>query len=328
MKRMFRQVLLSFLALLLCGNASAVQLLYPLDGTYVTKSNYLVIKGGTDPYLSGFSIEINGVESDIIDVTSEAYRAAFGDMLILEPLFDPGVNKIVVEGYLGGEKMSSASATVFYHNQLDKAPPNDFTPEAFHSPEREEPCAACHNMQPSSVDLANPDPRTNPCGSCHVRMISRKHVHGPAGVFECTYCHDTDSLPNKYQARPGDADLCVECHEDKLDEYLQAEFVHGPVDAGLCLVCHDPHAGDEPMQLVLPAFELCSSCHEKIASEPHVTRGSVGKKHPVRGVTNPAGNGEDLSCASCHNPHSGATSALFRWGLDSRFSLCAKCHNK
>lgn len=328
MKCMVRPLLLSLLGLFLCGNASALQLLYPLDGTYVTKSNYLVIKGGTDPYLSGFTVEINGVESDIIDVTSEEYRAVFGDMLILEPLFDPGVNKIVVQGYLGGEKMSSVSTTVYYHNQQDKAPPTGFIPEVFHRPEREEPCAACHNMEPTAVELANPDPRTNPCGSCHMRMMNRKHVHGPAGVYECTYCHSLDSSPNKYQARPGDAELCVECHDDKLDAFRKAEFVHGPVDAGLCMVCHDPHASDEVSQLVMPAYDLCVACHEQVLAGSHVTRGAAGNPHPLKGVVNPAGSGEDLSCASCHDPHSGTSSNLFRWGLGSRFALCAKCHNK
>ncbi len=326
MKRSYKATLLIFLALFWYGNARALQLIYPLNGTYVTKSNYLIVKGGTDPYLSGLSIEINGIKSDVIDVTPEAYRAAFGDMLVVEPIFDPGENRIIVEGYLGDDLMASVSATIFYHDRYDKAPPDDFVPELFHYPEREKDCAGCHNMSPTETALANPDARNNPCGSCHARMMNKKHVHGPAGVYECSYCHDIDSTPNKYQPRPGEGDLCLECHEDALDEYRQSKFIHGPVDAGLCMACHDPHASDEPGQLTMPAYDLCGACHENIAKGPHVTRGTSGKVHPLEGVTNPAGNGEELSCASCHDPHAGANSNLFRWGVESRFGLCAKCH--
>jgi predicted CXXCH cytochrome family protein len=313
---------------LTCGPAAALELLYPLDGTYVTRSSYLVIKGGTDPLLTGMSVEINGVASDVIDISGEEYRAAFGDMLILEPIFDPGENHIVIEGFLNQEKMATVTADVFYSARFDASPPEGLPRELFHLPEREAPCAACHNMDPGPAELATPDPRRNACAACHARMLNRKHVHGPAGVYECTYCHQLDSTPNKYQVRPGDASLCLECHEEKLDEFRQAQFVHGPIEADLCLVCHDAHASDEPAQLVAPAYELCTACHERVGKEPHVVRGSVGKRHPLQGVVNPAGRGEDLSCASCHNPHSGPTKEMFRWGITSRMSLCSKCHNK
>lgn len=328
MKGRFQAGWFLLLLLLTCGNANALQLIYPLDGTYVTRSNYLIVKGGTDPFLSGMTIEINGIKSDLIDLSSEAYRAAFGDMLIVEPIFDPGQNRIVVEGFLGGEKMASLTATVFFQDRYDAAPPSDYVPEVFHLPEREQPCANCHDMSPSQVSLSNPDPRQNPCASCHVRMLNQAHVHGPAGVYECTYCHDAGSTPSKYLPRAGDAELCVECHEDKMTEFRKAKFVHGPIEAGLCMVCHDPHASREKAQLVMPPYDLCSSCHEQVAKTPHVARGSSGKPHPLQGVPNPAGMGENISCASCHNPHSGESSALFRWGLDSRFTLCGKCHKK
>ncbi len=328
MKRRSVALFITFLALLLCGNAFALQLLYPLDGTYVTRSKYLVIKGGNDPVLTGIAVEINGVKSDIIDISSETYRAALEDMFIVKPLFDPGKNRIVVEGYQGRDKVASANATVFYLDRYDQAPPADFRQEVFHLPERETPCAECHNMTPSASELANPDPKQNPCGSCHMRMMNEAHVHGPAGVYECTYCHVADSKPGKYQARPGDASLCMECHEDKIEEFRKSKFVHGPVEAGLCMVCHDPHASSERGQLILPAYDLCVSCHAQVAKEPHVARGSGGKPHPLKGVTNPAGMGEDLSCASCHEPHSGVSNAMLRWGVSSRMNLCSKCHKK
>ena len=328
MKHWYKTGLLICIALLLCGNASALQLIYPFDGTYVTKSNYLIVKGGTDPLLSGLTIAINGVNSDIIDVSSEAYRAAFGDMLIVEPAFDPGENRIVVAGFLEGEKMTTVSATVYYQDRYDQAPPEGYARRAFHGPGWEEPCAGCHNVAPSPADLASPDPRKNPCGSCHMRMLTKAHVHGPAGVLECTSCHDVDSTPVKFQVRQDDATLCLGCHDDMQKSLRAAAFVHGPVEAGLCLVCHDPHASDERSQLLVSAYDLCTRCHAKVLTQPHVTRGSTGQKHPLRGVVNPSGSGEDISCASCHDPHQGTVAQLFKWGVEGRFGLCAKCHNK
>jgi predicted CXXCH cytochrome family protein len=320
--------LCSLIIVLSLSWANALEILYPEDGTYVQKSNYLVLKGGTDPMLSGMSIEINGVKSDVIDLTSEAYIAAFGDMLVLEPIFDPGVNVIVVEGYLGGERMAVARSEVYFHDRYDQAPPTDFSREQFHLAEREAPCASCHNMSPTQADFRMRDARNHPCGSCHARMLSKAHVHGPAGVYDCTYCHDLESRPYKYQARSGDGNVCMECHEDKAEAVRSSEFVHGPLEAGMCLVCHDPHATDQPSQLVMPAYELCSGCHENVTKEPHVTRGSGGKPHPLRGVVDPTGDGEDLSCISCHDPHVGKVASLFKWGIESRFAMCGKCHNK
>ncbi len=318
-----------FIFIISVNNVRALDILYPLDQSFVVKSNYLIIKGGKDPMLDGFAVGINGVMSDIIDVTGIEYRKAFEDMLILEPLFDPGVNNIVVEGYINGERIARQEATIYYSGALDAIAPEGFKREYFHFPEREAPCAVCHIMSPTPEMLASPDPRKNACGSCHVRMLNKKHVHGPAGAFECVFCHEPQSQPNKYQARPGDAELCVECHEDKLTEYRTSEFVHGPVEAGLCMVCHDPHASDVRAQLVLPAYDLCITCHEQVPKEPHVTRGAgSGGVHPLKGVTNPAGEGEDLSCASCHDPHAAASRQLFRWDVKMRFGLCEKCHNK
>lgn len=277
--------------------------------------------------LDGMSVDINGVKSDIIDLTGEKYRALFADMLILEPIFDPGENKVMVEGYLNGERIATAEALVFYQDRFDGVPPEKFKPEVFHSPEREKPCEECHNMNPAAADLSASDPRVNPCGSCHTRMLDKAHVHGPAGVFECNYCHDVESVPTKYNARDGDAELCVECHEDKMDEYRKSKFVHGPIEAGLCMVCHDPHASDQPAQLIVAVNGLCLSCHESKAKETHVVQTRKGG-HPLSGPVNPARPERDFNCASCHNPHAGELSWMPNFGVTSRMALCVNCHKK
>jgi predicted CXXCH cytochrome family protein len=306
----------------------SLEIIYPQDGTYVTKSNYLIITGGSDPLLDGMMIEIDGIKSDILDLSSEEYRSLYGDKLVVEPIFDPGENTIVVEGYLNGDKIASARATVYYLADETKAQPSDYRKEVFHAAMREEPCAACHNMQPTQVQMQDPSPAGNPCASCHARMLNRAHVHGPAGVYECTYCHDMESKPTRYQLKLDVAELCQECHEDQ-GTGESMPFLHGPVDAGMCLICHDPHASNQPSQLLAEVNQLCLGCHSNVGDSPHViSMISGGRTHPLAGPVNPRIPEQVLNCASCHNPHGGLSAEYFVGDSKSSMQLCRECHNR
>jgi predicted CXXCH cytochrome family protein len=309
---------------------AALELVYPADGTYVPKSDYLVIKGGGKPLLDGLSIEINGIKSEVFDITSEKYRAAFGDFLIVEPDFDPGENLIVLEGYVAGRMTDKVSAKVFFLKDPTEAPPGAYRPYVMHLPEREALCAQCHNMAPTASSLAGVAAPVNPCASCHARGLNRKHVHGPAGVYQCTYCHDEKSTPAKYQVKPqADISLCGDCHSDKVADFRKNKFIHGPIEAGMCLVCHDAHATNEVAQLIMPVNELCLGCHQGVDSDVHVLRGiSSGKSHPLKGDVDPSNPGRSLSCASCHNPHGGMSKKLFVRDVTDRMLLCRVCHQK
>lgn len=305
-----------------------LQMVYPVDGSWLTASGYLIIKGGDKPALDGVAIDINGVKSDVIDISAPAYRKAFRDFVILQADFDPGVNRIVIEGYLGSKRVSEVRSEIFLVDERTQAPPAKFRAGPFHLPEREALCQGCHSMNPSAQELAQAQAKKNPCGSCHARMLDRKHVHGPAGVFECTYCHQTDSRPAKYVPRDADGKICLECHDDKVKEYRAAKFVHGPVEAVLCVVCHDPHASDQPAQLVEKANDLCSSCHAEVREGQHVLRGVQGSGHPLSGRISPLDPGKEFNCASCHDPHAGQGPELFRGGVTNRFEFCRLCHKK
>ena len=302
----------------------ALEILYPRDGTYVTKSNYLIVQGGGEQLLDGVMIEIGGVKSEILDLRDESYRSLYADKLVVEPLFDPGENTIVVEGYLGGEKIASSSAIVYYLADTTKAPPANYRKEVFHLADREEVCAACHNMQPTKIQLQDPT-TNNPCASCHARMLAKKHVHDPAGVYECSYCHDVESRPLKYKVRLDDGELCVECH----DEQRSTPLLHGPVDAGMCVVCHDPHASDQPGQLLAEVNQGCLSCHESLIGRPHVVGAmSTSARHPLEGPEDPRNPGKKLNCSSCHDPHGGPYSKYFVGGAKSAMQVCGECHKK
>ena len=103
-------------AIMLCfaSKGYPLEIIYPADHTYVTKSNYLIIKGGENHPLDGLIIELNEYKSELIDISGEAYRADFGDMLVVEPVFDVGENLVKVNGYRDGEPVAQASAEIFY----------------------------------------------------------------------------------------------------------------------------------------------------------------------------------------------------------------------
>ena len=327
MTNQLKSELLLLIGLLLFSGASAkawaVEILFPQDGTYVTKSNYLVVRGGGDPLLDGVMIEINGVKSELVDLRGEQYRRLYADKLVVEPIYDPGENAIVVEGYLQGELVASSSASIYFLADETKAPPTNYRKEVFHQAPREVVCAPCHNMQPSKVQLQDPT-TNNPCASCHARMLAKAHVHGPAGVYECSYCHDVESQPEKYALRLDAGALCLECHE----EQNSMPLLHGPVDAAMCTVCHNPHASDQSAQLVTELNQSCMSCHESLIGKPHVIGAMSATAHPLEGPENPREPQKKLNCSSCHDPHGGQFEKYFVGEVKSAMALCAECHKK
>lgn len=329
---MRRKTLVSVILFILPGILSAIpvaalQIIYPADRSSVTRSNFLIIKGG-EPALSGISVEINGVKSDVIDISSPQYRIAFKDFLILEAEFDPGVNKIGVEGYDGGKILAREKAEIFFQANPEDSVPAKFQPFVMHVPEREVLCAGCHNMNPSVAQMNAPNPKANPCFRCHGRLMDKAHVHGPAGVGECGACHASDGKPSRYQPRPGDALVCKECHADKVADFRGKKFVHGPIDADMCLVCHSPHASEQAAQLNQRVNSLCLSCHGVMKDAVHVLKGVEGKTHPLEGPVNPENPYKLFNCVACHDPHGGATESYFQHGVQTRYELCQKCHKK
>ena len=320
-------LLLSLLLTALPSAGWGLEILYPPDKAVVTRSDYLIVRGG-EQALDGIVVEIKDYRSEMLEVGSDEYRKAFADFLIVAPVFDPGQNTIKVEGYAGGKVVATKTADIYFEaSPLDPAP-SSYRKALIHTPQQEAVCTPCHTMNPDAKALASESPKVNPCAACHLRMLDVPNVHGPAGVWQCSYCHQPDSTPGRYQARPGDAAVCNECHEDKVQEFKGKKFVHGPIEAGMCLVCHDPHASNNPAQLVAPVNELCLRCHEDISEKNHIVRGVGGKAHPLQGPENPAFPGKAFHCASCHDPHGGATEQYFQRDIENRMGLCQLCHKK
>lgn len=328
MKKISLVLLVVALMQLSAFGAQALEIVYPADKTYVVRSNYLILKGGRED-VSGLTVSINGLKSGLIDISSPQYKAAFKDLLILQPQFNPGRNEIEVQGFVGGEAYETVKADIYYVDGDPTAvPASGYKPFVMHIPEREKKCEPCHNMNPDKVEMGLDTAQNNPCGSCHKRMLAKRHVHGPAGVYRCAYCHDASSRPGKYQPRAENATLCNECHMDKIEEFRKNKFVHGPVGVGLCLLCHESHGTDNISQLLAPINQLCLGCHDTVGEATHVVRGVSGSGHPLKGVPDPWRTGRELSCTSCHNPHGGMGGSFLQQGKTSAFALCGICHKK
>mgnify|MGYP001179669680 CR=1 FL=1 len=321
-------VLFAFALTSIYAPAWAIEIFYPKDMTSFIKSNYLIAFMGEDLDVDQVNVVINGVESGYIDISGADYRSYFADKLILEPEFDLGENVILLQGSTATGEIREARATVYYlgDDPMARAPKN-FAPFIMHKKEHEQKCGDCHDMNPDRVALSSISMENNPCASCHRRMLNDSYVHGPAGVFRCVYCHRDSSMSQKYLV-PQEAQLCMECHEEKIGEFKSRKYVHGPVAVGLCLACHDPHASSFPAQLRSKTNDTCLSCHVTVVKNVHVGRGVGGGAHPLRGVDDPLRRGRELSCASCHDPHSGEGRSLFIRGEKGRFALCQHCHQK
>lgn len=308
---------------------AAITFLYPAQKSWVKRTDYLIFKLN-NPEITGVRITVNGLASELMLIGSPEYRKAFQDFLILQPVWDPGKNDIVVEGYSGEKKIETATTDIYYNLKGDPAAvPAEYRPNVVHVPEIEKLCSACHNMTPTTAQLDGNVDQKNPCYTCHKKIANLNYVHGPVGTFSCAYCHSLQGKP-KYALPRRDAALCTDCHADKAAEFKKRKYLHGPVEAGMCEICHDAHSSNYPAQLHQPINALCLSCHESIAVDTHVVRTSNGTGHPLKDKPDPSrpGSGRELSCVSCHNPHGGDVRYFFQNNLEDRMQLCQMCHNK
>lgn len=325
--RLYICILVSALFFSTSANA-AISFVYPADRSFVKKSDYLVIKLNTQD-VTGVKININSYEGDLYDVGSPEYRRAFRDVVIVQPVWDPGRNTITVTTFKDGKQVETATGTIYFVSGKATSVPPEYTEFVMHAGEQEKICAPCHNMTPTAVQAGSPDEKENPCFGCHKKMLSVKFVHGPAGTASCVYCHTIGGNP-KYSPKKRDQELCVECHADKPEEFKKKKFIHGPIAAGMCEICHDPHGSPYSANLRQPVNQLCLSCHGQIDKQPHVARTTTGKGHPLSGRPDPSksGSGREMSCVSCHYPHGGNVRYFFLNDAQSRMELCQTCHNK
>jgi predicted CXXCH cytochrome family protein len=324
------QILLAtFILLLFAVTAgAAIKLIYPAPKSWVKRSDYLILKLN-NPEITGVKISVNGLVSDLLFIGTPEYRKAFQDMMILQPVWDPGKNDLIIEGYAADKKVETFSTDIYFGSKSSLSGDlGGYRANVIHIEEVEKICVPCHVMNPSVSQVDSGLDTKNPCYLCHKKIMNMSFVHGPAGTFSCSYCHSFNGTP-KYATPRRDSTLCGECHADKTAEFKKKKFRHGPVDVGMCEICHDSHGSANVSQLLQPINELCFSCHEKVRTEVHVVKLQEGG-HPLSGVPDISkpGSGRDLSCISCHNPHGGDARYYFVTNSDNRMQLCQACHNK
>jgi len=176
-------------------------------------------------------------------------------------------------------------------------------------------------------------PKKINCLECHDGLDRGKSVH-PALAMGCNACHsniDASDVPHKNKGKiakglsASQPELCYGCHSKDL--FLKKN-VHPAVAMG-CTTCHNPHASNAESLLAQPVGKLCTSCHEKQSSGKHIMAAfSAVDDHPMRGRTDPAKSKRELSCISCHNPHSSSQQKLFVNETVSPANLCLMCHQK
>jgi predicted CXXCH cytochrome family protein len=190
-------------------------------------------------------------------------------------------------------------------------------------------CATCHNEphrnEKPELDLTASVPDL--CFQCHdAGMFQKKSVHSAVAAGMCTSCHNPHSSDLEKLLTDTPPGLCYGCHDKGI---FTKRVQHGPVADGQCLLCHNPHASDYAYNLSSPVEELCTMCHPDKSSGKHVLAGlGFGDAHPVSGKPDPSREGKQLSCLSCHSPHSSVNKALLVHDGTTTKSLCLLCHKK
>ena len=216
-------------------------------------------------------------------------------------------------------------------------PPNIASPLPLDAVSRDIGCLTCHDPHTPRPPEVTPEPQNG------------SHI----------------SAPRSFLRREG-SQLCVLCHEKMADSLRGA---HDPAgftpslretlavhpSAGSCRVCHTTHNAHGPHLWARapadspagPTSNLCRACHnESWIKEPQGTHHPLlpasEPNHPVGGTdsANPVGPRPEVSCDSCHDPHTGAQSAPtrspdaqqpFEAGAGSLLrplgdNLCTSCH--
>ncbi len=151
--------------------------------------------------------------------------------------------------------------------------------------------ALAQPVPPSDVDLTDPDS----CVECHAPL----QFAWEAGAHSQTI---TDPVFREDWESRGSPPDCLRCHTTGYDPATgQSETA-----AVSCMACHDPVSPQHPLAPaeMSRSAALCGKCHTETQLEWQASQHGQS----------------DLTCVSCHNPHS--TQLL----AQDVSSLCAACH--
>jgi len=186
-------------------------------------------------------------------------------------------------------------------------------------------CGACHlaeqgkkhPKQKNSIKLKYDPPKL--CYDCHREsQFKGYNIHAPVAEGRCTVCHKVHQSRSKSLLISKPPDLCYKCH-DKAK--FTKKYTHKVALNSCGRRCHNPHASEKPYLLALSINDNCIGCHKAQETGRHIVSLPAGDVHPIKGVPDPKNPVKEMSCTSCHNPHSSNFAKLFL----SR-QKCKGCH--
>jgi predicted CXXCH cytochrome family protein len=260
-----------------------------------------------------------------------------------------------------GQPFATANC-VQCHNPHQSAQPKlmqTFT----HAPFASGGCDTCHApAKDGKVVLTQSDTKAL-CVTCHseqAEKIEKAKVQHPGAQGECIACHNPHAGATPGFLQPDPVNACLTCHSEQ-SEQMKKAHLHQPAFMQGCATCHEPHGGDNPKLLRVQGNALCLECHgpdsqpQKLESEHLLTifngkvklpedyyaknkvailplRYGLGhpvENHPVGDVTDPANITKvkyQMSCLSCHQPHSSAQPDLLIKDQTNNMAFCDNCH--
>ena len=225
-----------------------------------------------------------------------------------------------------------------------------------HNPFENNMCDSCHAApKDGKVVLTQADSKAV-CVTCHseqAEKIEKAKVQHPGAQGDCISCHNPHAGKAPGFLQPDPVQACLTCHSDQ-SEQMKKAHLHTPAFKTGCATCHEPHGGDNDHLLrASTPNKLCLECHGPEASpkalpDEHMVaifdgqvklpenyfqrvvrlpiRYGIGHpvdKHPVTNFGD-----KQISCLSCHQPHSSAQPDLLAKDQSNNMAFCASCHNK
>jgi len=179
-----------------------------------------------------------------------------------------------------------------------------------HEPFKEKECDVCHDAAGKVTATAAT------CAECHDNAKEFQHVHNAgragdrSGELVCLDCHSPHAGYTSLMVRPTETQTCMQCHDRR--EFTR-KTVHAALDEG-CTTCHDLHDTDALVPRGAGINDKCSDCHDAEKTHAHPTGGAL--KDPRTNL--------QLTCASCHEPHSSDVEHMLTF--DQKRDLCLQCH--
>lgn len=257
--------------------------------------------------ISEVLIDLRGWTDSTLDTPYDDPNAEGRALYKIHVRLLPGSNEVFLAPS-GEKKRAVKYATVFRHEGLPAAERS----HPFHNSKLEASCTTCHDGLPSASQGAS---MTADCNVCHKAMTAATFKHAPAEMKECASCHAWSAEKHAVGVEKGIPNVCYDCHAEKQAEIENAASPH-PV-ASECITCHSPHGSEQKHIVTSDIYSLCTSCHED-----HKVNHPVGR-HPLQFY--PLGNGEEISCVSCHNPHGSEHESMLRVP-GGRMGICEGCH--